>query len=68
MEFAENEDGDRVVCREQNVTGTRLAQRRICHTVREWRAIREREQEETRDIYNSRVDSNPNTGLPGGMR
>ena len=51
-------DPDRVVCRApQAATGSRLAQRRVCKTVAEWRAYeidRDRLRRELRDMQSPR--------------
>ncbi len=41
---------DKVKCVRENVTGSLVSTRKVCHTIREWRRISDDAQDETRRI------------------
>lgn len=51
-------DPNKVICRRQEVVGTRLAKKRICATAAEWERIHAEERQATERIQNQRSKSN----------
>ncbi len=52
------DDPNQVICRRQEVLGTRLAKKRICATAAEWDRIHAEERQATERIQNQRSKSN----------
>jgi hypothetical protein len=56
-------DPDKIVCKKQEKLGTRLGEKRVCLTVREWREVYEADREITERIQSGvRVCANPPCG------
>jgi hypothetical protein len=53
-----NNDPNRVICRRQDVVGTRLAKKRVCATAAEWERIHAEERQATERIQRERSKSN----------
>ncbi|TXC73550.1 hypothetical protein FSZ31_02035 [Sphingorhabdus soli] len=54
----QGDNPDRVICRRQEVVGTRLAKKRVCATAAEWERIHADERQATERIQNQRSKSN----------
>ncbi|MEX6633852.1 hypothetical protein [Hyphococcus lacteus] len=49
-EQSEVDDGDKVICRRERVTGSRIAMQKVCLTGKEWDARLRRTQDGLRDV------------------
>jgi invasion protein IalB len=56
---AKKYDPDKVVCKTEEVSGTRLGSKRVCRTVREWEQIARDAQDATLDTQLRSKQSNP---------
>ena len=45
------DDGDRVKCKTEQVTGTLSGRKRICHTMKEWQMIADRAVDKAQTMY-----------------
>jgi hypothetical protein len=55
-------DPDKLICRMEEVTGSRLTARRVCHTAADWAAISRDAQDATLETQLRSKQSNPNSG------
>ena len=53
----DNKDPNRMICEKQEVLGTRLSTKRVCHTAAEWDALRQEARQNLEKAQSSR--SNP---------